>query len=114
MLTTFVINRTIEGDQEFKGSVDLRGVVVGRVDVARGAHVIIRGTVCDDLIVGPESTVELHGQVDGRVYNRGGQLVIYGRVGGDVIDEGGETKLDPKAVIGGEHRAGAISRDGEP
>jgi hypothetical protein len=53
------------------------------------------------------SSVHLYGTVSDDVYNRGGELLVYGSFGGMLHREGVTTVTDPDAAI-----AGPILQDG--
>lgn len=53
-----------------------------------------------DLVVEPGGIAAVHGTVSRDVVNRGGDLEIYGRIGGTVHSEAGSTLVDPEALIG--------------
>ncbi len=81
----------------------LHGMVTGSVTVTVSGYLELHGMVCGDLILEPGGIVALHGMVVGNVYNRGGDLDVYGTIRGSLHDEGGATVVDPDAIVGGFH-----------
>jgi len=79
----------------------LRGMVVGSVTVVNGGYLELQGMVSEDLFIERGGIVTLHGLVKGDVYNRGGDLEVYGTINGALRDEGGVTVIDASALIGG-------------
>ena len=91
----------IEGNLRVTDSLDLHGIVTGTVSVAPGDRLESRGTFCRDLVLAEGSSVHLYGTVSGDVYNRAGELLVSGSVGGTLHGEGGTTVIDPDAAIVG-------------
>lgn len=79
----------------------LQGMVAGSVTVVNGGYLELYGMVSQDLILERGGIVTLHGMVKGDVYNRGGDLEVYGTIDGALHDESGVTFIDPDALIGG-------------
>ena len=91
----------IEGDLVLEDGLQLQGMVTGNTNVKNGGTLELRGTCLRNLFLEEGAEVQLYGTVVGSVTNRGGRLLIYGVVKGDVRTLAGETWIDPKAVIEG-------------
>lgn len=91
----------IEGNIRVEGNLDLYGMVTGNAFVAPGGALELHGMVCQDLILAEGSVVNLYGTVSASVYNRGGDLHVYGSIGGSLHRQDGNTVIDPDAVIKG-------------
>lgn len=81
-------------------------VLTGRVDetvvVSTGGVLTLLGMVTQDVIVEQGGVAYVYGVVNENVLNRGGQLEVYGVVGGYVYtDSGGDTFIDPNALVVG-------------
>lgn len=91
---------TLEGDIRITEEIELRGIADGNVTVADGGWLVLHGIVAQDLILENGADVELYGTVGGTVYNRGGNLSVYGTIVQKLRDEAGVTTIDPEAMIG--------------
>ena len=94
-----VIENKIEGETIIAEDTELRGMIVGSTVVENGITLQLHGMIVGNLILEKSSLVYLYGAISGDITNKGGYLEIHGFVNGKVIREGGETIIDPKAVI---------------
>ena len=67
----------------------------------------MHGKDCRDLVLEEGSFFHLYGTVSFHVYNRGGELLVYGSISDALHREGGTTVIDADAAI-----AGPIRQDG--
>lgn len=88
------------GDQMISSEIEVMGMIMGSVKVIKGGQLILNGTIDKDLIIDSGAYVMLNGTVSGSVYNNGGVLKVYGRIGGDLHKLGGSTEVSNEAVIG--------------
>ena len=91
----------IDGDTRISDDVVLQGMITGNTVVENGGKLILSGMICQNLILEKGSMVELHGMVCRNVFNRGGNLRVYGMILESLRTESGTTFIDPKAVIKG-------------
>ncbi|HZU73090.1 MAG TPA: hypothetical protein VE990_10020 [Acidimicrobiales bacterium] len=80
----------IIGDHFVGRDVTVSGAVFGSVTVAPGVRAILESWISGDVIVQRHASVEIRGQVRGRVRNRGGQVEVSGSVRGGVQEESTE------------------------
>lgn len=90
---------TVEGDWTVRQRVTFSGIVVGDVVVTRDGHLRLWGHVEGSLVIEVGGKAELHGQVNGDVFNRGGELIVVGQVNGRLHPVAGKTTIDPRARI---------------
>jgi hypothetical protein len=95
------ITDRIEENLTITEPTSLAGMVVGTVTVAKGANLQLHGMVIGQLVLEPGSETFVHGMVNGDVVNREGYLFVFGTINGRIIDHGGHTKIDAKAVVRG-------------
>lgn len=91
----------INGDVQVTEDWILHGTVVGTVTVVEGGYLELHGMVIRDLVIEPGGMATLYGTVAGSVYNRGGELEVYGVVNGALQGDTGATFVDPNAVVSG-------------
>jgi hypothetical protein len=82
------------------GPLTFSGQSTGDVTVVAGGVLTLNGQVVGDLIVEAGGRAEVLGMVIGNVVNKGGDVTIYGQVGG-LVEEGGSTVLISGAVVSG-------------
>jgi hypothetical protein len=87
----------LEIDDDFT----LLGMVTGDIIVVANGNLQLDGTCGRNLILEEGSTVFLNGTVSGNVYNRGGELEVYGVIYGRLHKDAGQTIVDSDAVIRG-------------
>jgi hypothetical protein len=90
----------LEGDQVIEDDFELLGVIAGNVTVAAGGYLALHGAVTGNVVVFPDGQADILGVVHGSVWNRGGGIYVSGRIDGAIFDEGGETMVEPNALIG--------------
>ena len=94
-----IVEGPIAGPIIVRTDTRLYGVVAGDVTVPRGVRLELEGVVTGNLLACPGSTVMVHGEVRGRLFNEGGSVAIYGEVG-SVRDSGDQPSyLAPCAVV---------------
>jgi hypothetical protein len=78
----------------------LTGVTDELLVVADGGNLTLLGMTSRDLIIEKGGSAYIYGVATANVLNRGGQVEIYGVVGGYVYTDGeGDTWIDPNALI---------------
>lgn len=77
----------IEGDIDIASGLKMHGMFTGNVTVKRGGHLILHGLAAQDLIIEPDSKVEIMGMVKGNVINKGGQFSVSGMVSGRLVEQ---------------------------
>lgn len=96
-----ISSQEIKGDVIVDDSFQLNGSITGNATIISGGEFILHGTCGRDLIVEPGAVVHIHGTVMGNILNNGGQVEIYGVVGGDIYSFSGETFVSEDSVISG-------------
>lgn len=87
-------------DMEISDEMILHGIFDGNTIVKEGGILQLFGRVSKNVIVEFGGTANIHGMVFGDVINRGGDLYVAGAILGQLVKEGGITKVNPKAEIG--------------
>ncbi len=77
----------IEGDIEIDSDLEMHGIFTGNVTVKRGGHLVLHGLAAQDLIIEPNSKVEIIGVVKGNVIDKGGQFTVSGMVSGRLVGQ---------------------------
>lgn len=95
-----IIRDKVEGDTIISENTHLYGMIIGATTIASGVRFELDGMVIGSLHLEEQSSVYLRGTVGGDVVNNGGYLLVRGVVDGRVIELGGKTDIDPRAVIG--------------
>jgi hypothetical protein len=89
----------MKGDQVIEDEFELSGTIAGNVTVVEDGYLALYGTVTGNLVVLPGGRADVFGTVHNGLWNRGGGVYIAGTVYGSFFDEGGESAVDPDAVI---------------
>lgn len=93
------INEKYEGNAVLDEDTLLNGMIVGCVSVLNNVTFQLNGMVIGDVILEAGATVHLNGMVNGNVINKGGHIEVFGTINGLLSREGGDTIVDPKAVV---------------
>src|SRR5687768_10789396 len=91
---------TIEGDLNLTESLELLGLVTGSVTVGLGLTLRLLGTVEHGVRLERGGSAVIYGVVGGDVLNLGGELQVSGIVKGTVFAIAGATTIAPDAVVG--------------
>jgi cytoskeletal protein CcmA (bactofilin family) len=95
-------NQEIDGDIVINYPFQFHGMIKGNATVVSGGNFVLHGTCCRNLLVKPGSIVHVHGTIIGNVFNDGGQLEIYGTVGGSLYSSSSQTFVAEGSMIGGQ------------
>ena len=93
------ISKKIEGNVVIEKDTNLRGMIVGNVEVLDGATLYLRGSLNGRLYIYEGAKVLLYGTNNGDVINDGGILEVFGVINGRLFRERGRTLIDDNALV---------------
>ena len=82
-------------------TVELRGMVVGQVDVNSGGLLQLLGMVVGTLVVHPGGAAIIRGTVNGNVQNLGGAVEVFGMINGELDHKSGRVTFAKDAMVNG-------------
>nr|WP_137830242.1 hypothetical protein [Methylobacterium sp. L1A1] len=88
----------IEGLVILDRDLELQGIVTSRLTVKSGVVLILREIVTGDLIVEAGARADVHGVVNGTVFNEGGEVTIWENV--DRLGGPYSCSVEPGAIVG--------------
>jgi cytoskeletal protein CcmA (bactofilin family) len=91
----------LSGDREVDEFVTINGTLDGSVTVLENGTFALNGEMQGDLEVHAGGIATVRGSVSGTASNHGGELNIYGSIGGGVEEDGGTTYIHPDSTIAG-------------
>lgn len=98
-----IIDYVQKGNLDFaEDTVLVTGMIIGDVQVRKGALLDLPGTLEGNLVVHSGAAVQLRGKVTGNATNLGGALYVSGSVGGVVNFETGLTAYFDGASVSGQ------------
>jgi hypothetical protein len=95
-----IIRDKVTSELTLSDELTLHGMATENVAVADGGYLILHGMCCRDLFICSGGAAIVHGMVQGRVHVDGGELEIYGTIGG-LVDPQGLAKVHLGAVVAG-------------
>jgi hypothetical protein len=81
----------------------MHGMICGNTTVKDGVTLDLHGMITADLIVEMGGIAHVHGMVNGKVWNKGGQVTIHGTIDSLVEEPGSLTSINPKSIIRDRH-----------
>jgi class 3 adenylate cyclase len=75
----------VGGNKTFYENSDFKGKIGGNVIVSKGIVVRLWGTIGGNVTLEPDAILEVHGKIGGSVFNKGGKLLLDGKLGGNEI-----------------------------
>jgi len=75
----------VSGNKSFYENSDFKGKIGGNVIVSKGITVRFWGTIGGNVTLEPDAILEVHGKIGGNVFNKGGKLLLDGKLGGNEV-----------------------------